>query len=216
MNESIAQKSNQQPGWKELWLKEDWWAVWIGLLLVLVAYGFFLSGSSIDWIAVAPKKWATLNELGADFAAKSVRYLVQCGLFLALFATGGAALGHRPKEFIPSFLFVYVISLVLNIAGAWVKASVYTLEPPLLALLLGLVAALDAHCKARGLFFAALLVTDINTQDSVLLVCGAPEFLRRIDYPAQSANAWELAGVVSRKKQLLPYLLQCLAGAGAS
>jgi uncharacterized integral membrane protein (TIGR00698 family) len=64
---------------------------------------------------------------------------VQCGLFLALFATGGAALGHRPKEFIPSFLFVYVISLVLNIAGAWVKASVYTLEPPLLALLLGLV-----------------------------------------------------------------------------
>jgi manganese-dependent inorganic pyrophosphatase len=80
----------------------------------------------------------------------------------------------------------------------------------------GLVAALDAHCKARGLFFAALLVTDINTQDSVLLVCGAPEFLRRIDYPAQSANAWELAGVVSRKKQLLPYLLQCLAGAGAS
>jgi manganese-dependent inorganic pyrophosphatase len=55
-------------------------------------------------------------------------------------------------------------------------------------------------------------VTDINTQTSLLLCCGAPEFLHRIDFPARGPNMWELAGVVSRKKQLLPYLLQCLAG----
>ncbi len=78
-----------------------------------------------------------------------------------------------------------------------------------------LVESLAAHCRGCGLFFAALLVTDINTQDSLLLACGAPEFLRRIDFPARGANMWELSGVVSRKKQLLPYLLQCLAGIGA-
>ena len=65
---------------------------------------------------------------------------------------------------------------------------------------------------SAGLFFGALLVTDINSQSSVLLCCGAPEFLHRIDFPAHGPNIWELAGVVSRKKQLLPYLLQCLAG----
>jgi len=75
-----------------------------------------------------------------------------------------------------------------------------------------LLAALQQHTRSAGLFFAALLVTDINTQTSLLLCCGAPEFLHRIDFPWHGPNIWELAGVVSRKKQLLPYLLQCLAG----
>ncbi len=76
----------------------------------------------------------------------------------------------------------------------------------------GLVQALERHARARGLFFAALLVTDINTQDSLLLVSGPPELLAQINFPARGPQLWELAGVVSRKKQLLPYLLQCLAG----
>ena len=75
-----------------------------------------------------------------------------------------------------------------------------------------LLDALDRHCRGRGLFFAALLVTDINTQNSLLLACGAPDFLQRVTFPAHGPHIWELAGVVSRKKQLLPYLLQCLAG----
>ncbi|MGI8957660.1 MAG: putative manganese-dependent inorganic diphosphatase [Chthoniobacterales bacterium] len=74
-----------------------------------------------------------------------------------------------------------------------------------------LLAALEEHTRRARLFFAALLVTDINTQTSILLCCGAPEFLHRIDFPARGPHLWELAGVVSRKKQLLPYLLHCLA-----
>lgn len=74
-----------------------------------------------------------------------------------------------------------------------------------------LLAALDAHRKREGLLFAALLVTDINDQSSMLLVQGADAFLQKIDYPQRSPHVWELAGVVSRKKQLLPYLLHCLA-----
>lgn len=139
MSEPNPTPRNQSPGWSELWRKEDWWAVWIGLALVLAAYALFAAGSSLDWIAVAPKKWATPHDLTADFSAKGVRYLAQFALFLTVFSAAGAVLKHRPKEFIPSFTFVYVIALVLNIAGAWEKASVYTLEPPLLALLLGLL-----------------------------------------------------------------------------
>jgi hypothetical protein len=33
--------------WREVWLKEDWWAIWLGLGIVLVAYLFFANGSSI-------------------------------------------------------------------------------------------------------------------------------------------------------------------------
>ena len=51
-------------GWQEFWLKEDWWAVWLGLGIVIIAYVFYLAGSSISWIAVAPTKWSTFAELG--------------------------------------------------------------------------------------------------------------------------------------------------------
>jgi manganese-dependent inorganic pyrophosphatase len=74
-----------------------------------------------------------------------------------------------------------------------------------------LLAALDTFRKREGLLFACLLVTDINDQTSLLLVQGAEAFLQTIDYPQRSPHIWELAGVVSRKKQLLPYLLHCLA-----
>jgi manganese-dependent inorganic pyrophosphatase len=74
----------------------------------------------------------------------------------------------------------------------------------------GLIDELGRQVRQRGLYFAALLVTDVNTQNSLLLACGAPEFLQRIKFPGRSPHIWELAGVVSRKKQLLPYLLKCL------
>ena len=79
-----------------------------------------------------------------------------------------------------------------------------------------LLAALAAARARDGLLFACLLVTDINDQASLLLVQGADTFLRVIDYPPHSAHIWKLAGVVSRKKQLLPYLLHCLAQMSAA
>ncbi|NOX99915.1 MAG: hypothetical protein GXP30_09325 [Verrucomicrobia bacterium] len=70
--------------------------------------------------------------------------------------------------------------------------------------------ALDEYCKKNGYLFSTLLVTDINTRASVLLGSGSEAFLKTIDYPVVGQQAWRLGGVVSRKKQLLPYLLTCL------
>ena len=57
------------------------------------------------------------------------------------------------------------------------------------------------------LTFAALLVTDINTQNSLLLVKGDPEVIRRVNYPhIEQDEIFDLQGIVSRKKQLIPYL----------
>jgi manganese-dependent inorganic pyrophosphatase len=74
-----------------------------------------------------------------------------------------------------------------------------------------LLEALAAQRQRDALLFTCLLVTDITEQTSLLLVQGEDAFLQTIDYPSRSPHIWELAGVVSRKKQLLPYLLQCLA-----
>jgi len=73
-----------------------------------------------------------------------------------------------------------------------------------------LLEALENHRIGNQLDAAFLLVTDINTQNSFLLARGGDWLLREIDYPSRSPFAWWLEGVVSRKKQLLPYLLQCM------
>jgi manganese-dependent inorganic pyrophosphatase len=69
------------------------------------------------------------------------------------------------------------------------------------------------------LAFAALLVTDINTQNSLLLVKGESAIIQRIGYPhVEQDEIFDLPGVVSRKKQLIPYftsLLKELAADGA-
>ena len=61
------------------------------------------------------------------------------------------------------------------------------------------------------LVFAALLITDINTQNSLLLVKGESAVIDRISYPhVQQDEIFDMPGVVSRKKQLIPYLTTLL------
>jgi manganese-dependent inorganic pyrophosphatase len=61
------------------------------------------------------------------------------------------------------------------------------------------------------LTFAALLITDINTQNSLLVVKGESAVIDRISYPhVQQDEIFDLPGVVSRKKQLIPYFTSLL------
>ena len=79
-----------------------------------------------------------------------------------------------------------------------------------------LLAALTEYQRHHGYLFSALMVTDVTTQCSMLLVAGAKKFLDRIDYPYVEPGVFELREVVSRKKQLLPYIthgLQRMQGA---
>jgi manganese-dependent inorganic pyrophosphatase len=73
-----------------------------------------------------------------------------------------------------------------------------------------LLQALEEYRAQGSKFFASLLITDVNTQNSLLLIAAPPEFLSTIHYPSRAKNLFELNNVVSRKKQLVPYLLDCL------
>jgi manganese-dependent inorganic pyrophosphatase len=77
-----------------------------------------------------------------------------------------------------------------------------------------LLEALEKYRSRRNYHFSALLVTDVTTQSSLLVVVGDEEFIKRIDYPRVEPGIFELRGVVSRKKQLLPYLTHCLRRIG--
>ena len=125
-------------GWHELWLKEDWWAIWLGLGIVLIGLVLFFYGASWRWVAVTPTKWTGFAQLGAHFADNWPRYLVQFALWAAAFSLALRAMGRRPREFLPAFAFVYVLSLVVFVIGQWERANFYGFEAPLVALIFGL------------------------------------------------------------------------------
>ncbi len=70
----------------------------------------------------------------------------------------------------------------------------------------GLCAALEALVAERSLDFACLLVTDITKHFSLLLTAGSTKIAAKIGYPEAYPGVFEMAGVVSRKKQLFPLL----------
>ena len=78
-----------------------------------------------------------------------------------------------------------------------------------------LLSALELHRSEHDLYFAALLVTDIDTQNSLLLVKGHPDFLASVNYPQRAPEIYDMPGIVSRKKQLIPYLSGLLVPAVA-
>jgi len=134
-----ARAPAQSQGWSELWQKEDWWAVWLGLGIVIVAIIAFLTGGTIKPIAVKPASWDTFAVLRDHFAVQWQWYVAQLLLWLIVFGISASAMGWKLAEFLPSFLFVYTSSLVIFVIGQWKQAGAYNLEPPLVALVVGLL-----------------------------------------------------------------------------
>lgn len=70
---------------------------------------------------------------------------------------------------------------------------------------------LEIARKSHGALFASLLVTDISTLSSVMLVASGERFLQCVNFPKQDEHVYFLKDVVSRKKQLIPMLSEVLA-----
>jgi uncharacterized integral membrane protein (TIGR00698 family) len=128
-----------QGRWKDLIRQDDWWAIWIGLGLVVVAVVLFASGNSIKWVAVAPQKWHQWSDVVGQLADHGAQYLTLGVLLTSMFGIGARSLGYQLSQFIPSFLVLFVVALGLYFVGQWDQASRYNLEPPLVALGLGLL-----------------------------------------------------------------------------
>ena len=142
---ACAEAPPKQPmGWKELYLKEDWWAIYLGLGITVVALISFLSGSNIvKSLAINPGglKWSALGQLGDHFSKNLPLYFIQMISWLVVFGVSTRIMGLKTREFIPSFIVLYLLSIVMFSISGWVNASKYNLEPPLVALIVGLAIA---------------------------------------------------------------------------
>ncbi|AEG61154.1 YeiH family protein [Desulforamulus ruminis] len=126
-------------GWSDLYKKEDWWAVWLGLGLVIIAILLWSAGNSIKTIAVSVPEWSEFSTVLAHLGEKFGSYVLLFLVFLAIFSLAVKILGHPLNQFIPGFTFVFVMSVIISVFGAWDMAVKYNLEAPLVALGVGMI-----------------------------------------------------------------------------
>lgn len=142
-------KKNVRMGWKEIYLKEDWWAVWLGFGLMVLAILFFQADSSnvLKSLAINPGglKWSSFGQLTNHFSQNANLYLYQFLFWLVLFGVTTRIMGIPLAQFIPAFIFLYVLSIVMFSIAGWANAAKFNLEAPLVALILGLVIANVFH-----------------------------------------------------------------------
>ena len=74
--------------------------------------------------------------------------------------------------------------------------------------------ALEEFAKKNKLAFSALLVTDVVTNGSLLLLSQESEAWEDVNYPRLDRGLYSLKNVVSRKKQLLPLITQIIQASG--
>ncbi|MCI0400460.1 MAG: putative sulfate exporter family transporter [Gammaproteobacteria bacterium] len=135
----VESTNNTVFGWQELWRKEDWWAVWIGLVIIICAAVIFLNGGTIRPIAIKPAKWDTISTLASHFVGNFHWYLLQLLIWSMAFTLSAWMMGYSVRQFLTSFIFVYITSAIIFAIGAWEQAHRYNLEPPLVALAFGLL-----------------------------------------------------------------------------
>lgn len=171
---------------RELWRKEDWWAIWIGVAVVLASMALFQGGASLRWLAVAPPKWSSTGQVVADLTGNWARYLAQCAFWLAAFSLPVTALGFRLRHFAAAFTLLYLVAYAIFVAGQWERASAYNLEPPLLALFLGLVAAnflrlprwLDAGFRGELYVKTGIVLLGATVPLSLIMLAGPVAILQ--------------------------------------
>ncbi|HEY3309481.1 MAG TPA: putative manganese-dependent inorganic diphosphatase [Desulfuromonadaceae bacterium] len=70
--------------------------------------------------------------------------------------------------------------------------------------------ALKQVKKEENLHLAGMMVTDIYTESTLFLAEGKNELAHSMGYPQLEPHLYELKGVMSRKKQMVPHLLKVL------
>lgn len=167
-------------GWGELWRKEDWWAIWIGLAVVLTGVVLFWNGASLRWLAVLPPKWSAFSQVTDDLGANWPRYLAQFAFWLVAFSAALSALGYKIRAFAPAFALLYVAAYAIFVIGQWEGSVRYNLEPPLVALFLGLLLAntvglprwLDAGFRGEFYVKTGIVLLGATLPISLILLAG--------------------------------------------
>jgi Predicted membrane protein len=134
----------------KLWTTEDWLAVWIGFIVIAIGMVAVLTGG-FDFSALTFKTWTWGEDLSNAQLAKVVplgqqlssgAFWLKClrtVLVLGVLFTVGAVLtGEKVKKFVPAFLAVFLLSVLVRLISAEFTLNRY-LEWAFWALIVGML-----------------------------------------------------------------------------
>src|SRR5512135_2812057 len=105
------------------WLSnEDWWAVWLGLLVVLLALPTASGYDLLGWLA-APSIWLdpakAVGPISKSFAGfpKVASVLLTYAMVLGLVGLGASAQRFDLRRFVPGFTVIFGISYLSWLIG---------------------------------------------------------------------------------------------------
>ncbi|MFH1052649.1 MAG: putative sulfate exporter family transporter [bacterium] len=170
----------------DLWLKEDWWAIWLALGIIIVGMLFFFSGSTIEPIAVKPPKWDSFNILISHISENWYWYIAQFAMWLIIFSISVRIMGFKVVEYIPGFLIVFLLSVLILFFSSWRYAKDYNLEAPLVALLVGLFAGnfiklpkwLDTSLRTEYYIKTGIILLGATLPFTLIIKAGPIAFLQ--------------------------------------
>jgi len=129
--------------WAPLVRTEDYWAIWLGLGVILLSLVLYASGNGAVLTSLAvkpPSRWTSLQPVVSHLASSWGWYLILFAGFLAVFTVTVRMMGMKAGEFVRGFVVLFAASVVILILSSSRIANDYNLEAPLLALILGLAA----------------------------------------------------------------------------
>ncbi len=177
----------RSPGtWQAMLRKDDWWAVLFGLGLVAVGCLALSGGPRLAWLAVLPAKWSQPAQLATDLAAAWPRYLALGAVWLAVTGTAIGALGYPLRHVVPAVLLLGLVSFGVVVVGQWDVAIRYNLEPPLVALVVGLAVAnlgvlpraLDAGFRVEFFIKLGVVLLGATLPLSLIVLAGPVAFVQ--------------------------------------
>ena len=107
---------------KSQFMTEDWWAVWLGLLIFVLSLGSLAGADLLGWV-VKPAIW---TDLGKAIAPATKAYAAMGGLlslfvtyiaFLVVLSIGAKALGWKMGKFVYGFTVIFWLTYICVIIG---------------------------------------------------------------------------------------------------
>ena len=139
--------------WSDLYKKEDWLAVWIGLVVIVIAAIAVLTGNKNDAGSIVPSfNFSALNfsKWGPGASASLASQLAKSSFWFSLirtfivtavlFSLGAKLKGQKLKDYVPAYLVLFVLAIIVRLISAEFTLNRY-LEWAFFALIVGLLIA---------------------------------------------------------------------------
>lgn len=126
--------------WSDLWKKEDWLAVWIGFIIIAIGAIAVITGA-FDFSAAKFSTWGNGTSFFEQTTAGLLKKLILTVVVLGvLFTVGNRLMGTSVKKYLPAFLGLFVLAVIVRFISAEYTLNRY-LEWAFFAILVGLLVA---------------------------------------------------------------------------